>query len=575
MDSNPLTLPGNQALIARAQAAVASWTSSPKKLVFQTQYDYAESFCQLQGRDSVLASVLHATDLLDVYVVKVEMVREGRCRMSPAQLHRNRARLHRYSYDDYDHGNDWPNYASIDDVATETVAAKSWSDAHNNDVEFKIELDLSTELVHGGNLFADTSSPNEHMYRDWAKAKEPNVEMTFRRCVLVVWPQSRAFVAAGFKPNLARDVAAAAAGDKAGATATLCSMATSATSILSTELVSALELATTVGASDVAISLCRLWAATPQPREHAWKSPKELALVSALAKALHALGAGLLDVVMTDILPKLRKCDAARLATEYPPGAHAIVSALLAGDLYNLTDTLSVLYSLFRYSLLAKMCATSMPWHLSFAKLAMADPTDITCPLVVRLLRRTDADAEQLQEIATIVHTTLQLPGMAPLVVDTVLETCTHVQDALLPSLLSRLEREAVTEHTRRLIQHRLSLLPSLEAGPPDTGTSWCQPYATLPTHPHVQAFLRGPLQTLSHKGCNGIVGAREFATEHFTCDESYHGTTRASATAVASGSGARTRVDITKTDAFRPKVLQEWKRYCDEAATLRATFRI
>ncbi|KDO18312.1 hypothetical protein SPRG_16302 [Saprolegnia parasitica CBS 223.65] len=167
----------NECMDCTHTSAVASWASSPTKLVFQTQCNFAESYSQLKGRDRVLTSVLHATGLLDVHVVKVETARGGCCRMSPAQLHHNRTRLHRYPYGAYDHGKDWPNYASIDDLWTETVTMK---------------LDLSIERVQDG------------------EGKEPNVESYFRRCVLVVWPQSRSFLAACM-PNLARALASGAA----------------------------------------------------------------------------------------------------------------------------------------------------------------------------------------------------------------------------------------------------------------------------------------------------------------------------------------------------------------------------
>ena len=78
---------------------------------------------------------------------------------------------------------------------------------------------------------------------------------------------------------------------------------------------------------------------------------------------------------------------------------------------------------------------------------------------------------------------------------------------------------------------------------PPRT---WQQPQASVPGHPSVTAFLRGPNQRFVAEGFNGIAHARNFARKHFAGQ--YNAAEGHSADAVPLGTGRRARVEITKT---------------------------
>jgi hypothetical protein len=64
--------------------------------------------------------------------------------------------------------------------------------------------------------------------------------------------------------------------------------------------------------------------------------------------------------------------------------------------------------------------------------------------------------------------------------------------------------------HCRHIASIRVTQLNS-----PEPTFSWCMPNASMPSHPDVERFLRGPNQSYTVRGLNGITHARNFAAKY------------------------------------------------------------
>lgn len=107
-----------------------------------------------------------------------------------------------------------------------------------------------------------------------------------------------------------------------------------------------------------------------------------------------------------------------------------------------------------------------------------------------------------------------------------------YIQDAVV-------DRE---EFAVKLCEHRLTQIPTTSPQ-----FSWHMPEASLPSHPYVQNFLRGPYEAFEEEGFNGISHARNFVSKycHGRCQNGY------SMTGDYGGRGQNSWVKMRKTTAF------------------------
>lgn len=156
---------------------------------------------------------------------------------------------------------------------------------------------------------------------------------------------------------------------------------------------------------------------------------------------------------------------------------------------------------------------------------------------------------ELLMALVLLFRKTTGQPLLKPLVNDSSLW-----QQATFSSMGSRV--------VRRLTRERITRL----ANTPKPAFTWCQPLASLPHHPEVEAFLKGPLQSLHYFGLNDSKHARNFANKYFTgCYQ--HGY-------CAKGVVQGACCVITKTQAAYDKMVQSWNEEQKELEALRSRLK-
>ncbi|EQC26924.1 hypothetical protein SDRG_15256 [Saprolegnia diclina VS20] len=551
--------PTTEVLVTQARAAVATWAPrTPEKLVFPLDFDYdfeseTASFALLQGRDKALADLLVATDAVDLHLATVvqSVLGEATNVKPPRRLFNPRSwglKRRRYESDSDDSEDDGEN-AIMDDIFETSYDMTHWINERNERASLELDLEPETEVVLcdvQGDMFAG-KEPVERDYMGWQGFDQPNLTETFECAVLVAWPRSQTLSIAGPRAVLSRAQSQVAASDTIGARATLDLLTESP--LLTADLTTALRMATTLGADDKATTLVRMWAPTA-PRG----SVDYAVLVDALG-AMFAAFPQLATMLLPVVLPTLCGDSAIALAVACPHDLDVILSSISG----------SFSFSGFR------MLDT----------IVVADPSRREAARLVQLFQpkahafsdHVDAANDALSSPSVASTTILtSLPDINLAVANAIVAATTSVHDALLPKVLAGARHCATTNAYRCLAYHRLSLLP-VDGTPPPVPTH-VQSQATMPSHPHVQAFLRGPAPTMQVRGFTGIRQAREFAAAWFRTDGKYDARSHASALPVVSGAGKTSLVTLTKTTDYFNAVVASWATQRDEAIALRSLLR-
>lgn len=116
----------------------------------------------------------------------------------------------------------------------------------------------------------------------------------------------------------------------------------------------------------------------------------------------------------------------------------------------------------------------------------------------------------------------------------------------------------------RALAEERIDRLSRM----PKPQFNWCQPVAQLPDHPAVEAFLRGPLETLNYSdGIKSLPQARKFAATYFdgSLRNGY------SAKGLEGGRGSAAFCAIRKTRAVFESMMACWNDEQSELVSLRS----
>jgi hypothetical protein len=141
------------------------------------------------------------------------------------------------------------------------------------------------------------------------------------------------------------------------------------------------------------------------------------------------------------------------------------------------------------------------------------------------------------------------------------MDRCRLLRHVLSDSWVKNRIREGCA-HCRHLASIRVAQLNS----PEPTFSSWCMPKASMPSHPDVERFLRGPDQSYTVRGLNGISHARNFAAKY--CNGNVKDGYSLRSTNVG-GTGQNAYVTMLKTKTAFEKSMEKFKEEQSEKKML------
>ncbi|EQC25460.1 hypothetical protein SDRG_16679 [Saprolegnia diclina VS20] len=484
-------------------------------------------------------------------------------------------------YEDYDDGADDGESAEMDEIHDETLRVLHWVNERNEQLKLaSVQIQLESELVNNVDDVFEDMEPTQREYEGYTGNAGPTLEFTYRRALLVLWPRARSLEVAGVKSALSRVQSLVDSGDAASAESLLERIAAFAVAPTEPELATALQAAATIAARESAVAMLRRWAATPKapvPSRSSYydkQTPTDstTTLVPAIAALIHSFGwtSSFKELISTTVAPRLGLAAVVQLAGAAPQAADTLLSTVNWTTTTLPLPSLSALHDLDAngrlpdrvFMQLVAKSDLSYGDMSTLVRRAIGQESPSSVFLAIALAQR-PPDKTHTVPIAT---TLLSVPAAAALFVQSLLGPCQHASDSIVPGILETARQLSNTPAYQNLVSFRLRLLPGAKDAPPVK--TWCQPSARLPSHPRVQDFLRGPTQTMTEVGFNGIAHARNFANKYFGAG--VNRVTGASAMAEPYGTGQNARCDITKTDSYYKASLVKWKQRRDEGIALR-----